>query len=617
MVIQKLFLRHITKFARVAVTVMLSVAMTGMSGPWMSKTTASDWMPLLPDQDFYDFQLFAPPDLGSYNMYRKNSDGIFFDYDRLYWAVTPPSVVPVAQSQTGEYLFPTSPISPDTIVQLNNANIAATAASTPDTTTGESVLGGLYTFGGEPYLPQLNTSWMRTAMGWGNRYEGGWVYEGKGVKLNYFDTKTTQEFNSLNEFAAASPTQVYQNETTGGGGDGGGGGGVGNVNQALTVTNITSESPPPDHLIAQKLQQTNTTEIWSTSAIAMIRKSLGRRSRSELMFGLGPRFMQFRDIYNIGYESNQFPFAPETSSGGGGATGGQTINNNNNNNNNNQGGGGGQNTGTNSQQGDSSLNVTSTSAGTVLGITGIDTLTGTGTPIPLQTGLWNTDTMNNIVGPEFSVGWSAQSGRWEFLSELKFTAGFNWQNNIYRGSDFSATTGADYLRTTFSPTVTNSAGGDSTVLDQQLNPPPLFLQLYSVGQSNSTNEKENRFVFSPIGEWRFGTKYKVSQGVTLHLGYTGMWLSQIARASTNTGVKSEDKIVRFASPQDPTQPAGPDNPWVVKTSGPSQFNQPTDGAGNPNPYFVPNPTFTSIGANDGGQEYVFTNGVDFGLEIKY
>jgi len=26
-----------------------------------------DWMPLLPDQDFYDFQLFAPPDLRDYS----------------------------------------------------------------------------------------------------------------------------------------------------------------------------------------------------------------------------------------------------------------------------------------------------------------------------------------------------------------------------------------------------------------------------------------------------------------------------------------------------------------------------------------------------------------------
>ena len=69
MVIQKLFLRSITKISRIAVTVTLGVAMTGISGQWVSRTTASDWMPMLPDQDFYDFQLFAPPDLGSYNMY--------------------------------------------------------------------------------------------------------------------------------------------------------------------------------------------------------------------------------------------------------------------------------------------------------------------------------------------------------------------------------------------------------------------------------------------------------------------------------------------------------------------------------------------------------------------
>ena len=72
MVIQKNFLKLITRISRVALTVMLSVAMTGLPGPWMSKTTASDWMPMLPDQDFYDFQLFAPPDLGSYNMYERD-----------------------------------------------------------------------------------------------------------------------------------------------------------------------------------------------------------------------------------------------------------------------------------------------------------------------------------------------------------------------------------------------------------------------------------------------------------------------------------------------------------------------------------------------------------------
>ena len=77
MVIQKHFLSLITRFLRVVVTVMLSVAMTGISSPWMSKTTASHWLPMLPDQDFYDFQLFAPPDLGSYNMYERDDDGVY------------------------------------------------------------------------------------------------------------------------------------------------------------------------------------------------------------------------------------------------------------------------------------------------------------------------------------------------------------------------------------------------------------------------------------------------------------------------------------------------------------------------------------------------------------
>ena len=120
MVIQKHLLSFITRFSRVSVTVMLSVAMTGISGPWMSKTTASDWMPMLPDQDFYDFQLFAPPDLGSYNMYERDDDGVYFNYDRLFWGITIPRTTPTAQTDSGTSIIPTSPISPATIVDLNN-----------------------------------------------------------------------------------------------------------------------------------------------------------------------------------------------------------------------------------------------------------------------------------------------------------------------------------------------------------------------------------------------------------------------------------------------------------------------------------------------------------------
>jgi hypothetical protein len=602
---------------------------------------AGDWMPMLPNQDFYDFQLFAPPDLQDYEIYPEPSEGMFFNYDRLYWGITPPRVAGVGTTQNGNFIIPVNPISPQTVVQLNNANITASGTS-----GGGSIIGGLYTFGSDPLQLDLNTSWMRTRMGWGNRYEGGWIYDNNGVNISYFSVAQDQSFQTNSEFAASSPTQTFTQESTGGGGvGGGGGGGVGNINQALVTTTITSESPPPDHLISQKLTQENSVEIQSVGAAAIIRRELGKRgSGTTARFGLGPRFIQFAERYKLGYESNQYAFNIGGGAGGavggaggggqgggglgGGGQGGGGLGGGG------QGGGGlggGQQQGGQQQGGLGGGNqligggnieesLGTGPAGNVLGITGVDSLTGQGLGTALQTGAWETYTSNNMVGPEFSLQFESQKGRWLFSSEFKFTAGFNWQNNIYRGSNFPNSLGADYLRATFTPATTFTNGGTdgagNTLPPQQINAPPLFLQIYGVGQNNATNSAEHRFVFTPIGEWRFGTQFRVSEAIRLHAGYTGMWLGSIARASTNTGYITKEKPVKFAAPQDPTQPASQTNPWVVKTSGPNPQNLPVVN-GVPNPYYVPNPEFNSVGPVSGGQEYVLTNGLDFGIEVRY
>jgi hypothetical protein len=590
---------------------------------------AGDWMPLLPDQNFYDFQLFAPPDLQDYEIYPEPSEGIFFNYDRLYWGITPPNVRGVGQTDKGGYLIPNQPISPQAIVQLNNGAIQASG------TAGTNIIGGIYIYGADPLQLDLNTSWMRTKMAWGNRYEGGWIYDGKGVNISYFTVGSqSQEFQTISEFAASSPTQIFTQTTTAAGSAGGGGAVVNSF--PLTTTTITANSPPPDHLIAQKFTQLNSTEIESAGAAAIIRRELGGRgSRSTARFSFGPRFIQFADRYRLGYESNQYAFnqgptagtqgagvnisagnggtggtgAAGTGSagtsgsgtGGAGTGGGQ------------QGGFGQQ--GTNNAFGNNTSLYTS-SAGDVIGITGVDTLTGLGQSSPLQVGAWETDSFNNMVGPEFGLLFESQSGRWKFSSEFKFTAAFNWQNNLYRGANFPDSIGADYLRATFNPSVTNTSAGLNTGPQQALTlpPPPLFLQVYGVGQQNATNAAEHRFVFSPIGEWRFGAEFKVSQAITLHAGYTGMWLGSIARASTNTAYRSVEKKTTYAEPEDPTQPASLTNPWVVKTTGPV-----AQGGSTPetSPYYRPNPVYNRIGPVDGGQEYVFTNGVDFGLTVRY
>jgi len=115
-------------------------------------------------------------------------------------------------------------------------------------------------------------------------------------------------------------------------------------------------------------------------------------------------------------------------------------------------------------------------------------------------------------------------------------------------------------------------------------------------------------------------EFKVSQAITLHGGYTGMWLGSIARASTNTGYRSVAKPTTYAEPRDPAQPASLNNPWVVKTTGlrPAGVSQTDPRYTNPSsPYYRENPVYNRIGPVDGGQEYVFTNGVDFGVTVRY
>ena len=567
---------------------------------------ASDWMPLLPDQDFYDFQLFAPPDLGDYNIYKQNRDGIYFQYDRLYWGITVPRVAQVGRTQAGFSIIPTNPVSPQTIVQLNNdyleyaQEFPIVITSVPGTTQEipqSSPNVTYFEIGAEPTEFDLNTSWMRTKMTWGNRYEGGWSYNDRGLHLSYFQLGAqSQEFTSISEFAASSPTQqvtVEFGDAGGGGGDDGGGGDGGGSTIASVTIETTSISPPPDHLITQSLVQKNETEIQSAGVAFTINRALGRQpGDSDMMFSLGPRFIQFAERYQLTYASfqNEFnvPAGGEPGVGPGGEVDNQVI------------GGAGQ-----------------------LGIITSDfpsTLTGVGPGSLFQLGDWETYTSNNLVGPEFGMMFEGHRGRWSWQIGGKFTAGFNWQNNIYKGSNFAEAAGADYLRTNFegggltTVNVTQGLVGGATATVVEVPNSPLINQIFPTGNIDTTNTAEHRFVFSPIGEWRFGGQFKVSQAISLNVGYTGMWLSQIARASSNTGYITELRPKQDVARNNTDQTIFV-NPLGVPQPGPGPGLQ----AVAPGYSYVETrlAAFNQMTPVSGGNEYVFTNGVDFGIEVKY
>ena len=500
---------------------------------------AGNWMPLLPDQDFYDFQLFAPPNLQEYSIYRDAPEGLFFNYDRLYWGMTRPRFSPVAQGfdtvgGVPTSLMPTQPVSASSIVSLNNQLSALGITS-----------GSLIVFGTDELLVDLNTTWMQTAMSWGNRFEFGWIYDDYGAKFDYFDSgMQSQSFSTFNQFAVNSPfTQLQTNVA------------VAVVGVDIQQT-LNAVSPQPDHVITQDFVQRNETRIQSGAAVALIRRHLGNRgSAGHATFSFGPRFLQLEDRFSLLYSSTTAPF----------------------------------NSGSNNVP--SSVTITSTGGGANTTGTGgnippgVNNGTVVGTQLAYQNASWDTHTINNVVGPEFGVHLESTRGRWSFNADLKFTAGFNWQNNMYQGANLPETLAADYVRSTFQ---------FSQEVDEVTSAPPLIVQVFGLQQQNATNDAEYAFVFSPIGEWRLGTEFRVSQAISLNLGYTGMWLGSVARASTNTGYNTVRRPVPAAAA--PNTPENPSGEWAVVTRD------------------VP---FNRIGPTSGGQQNLFVNGIDFGININY
>ncbi len=523
-----------------------------------SAEAGGNWMPLLPDQDFYDFQLFAPPDLNEYGIYQEAHDGIFFSYDRTYMGITPPRFVPVGNTT----FWPVEPLNADVAQQLNTAN---------------GGFAGVVIYGTDQMNLALNTTWLRTKMTWGNRYEGGWIYDDYGMLFSYWDSgPQDQSFTTINEFALNSPEQTFNQETATSEST------IGGIAVPIVTSTIETTSPPPDHLIVQNFTQHNQTRMQTGSAAWIVRRALGGRgSGSNVRLGLGPRFVQLADRYDISYQSYQYAFnaGSGTTATGDGTAGTAGL--------------GG--------VGDIGNSVTAGAGGTLLQQGAVTTLTGQGQGSKLQDGGWETYTANNVVGPEFSLLLEANSGRWKLLSELKFTAGMNWQNMLYRGSNFPATLSADYFRTEFVTAQVLTQSASSTGEAATIQGAPLYVQVYGTGQQNATNTAEHQFTFTPIGEWRFGTEFRVSQAILLRAGYTGMWLGQIARASSNTTYINTLDTVRksVANPNyDPSLPNSNTNPLTVVQDVPVEYSR-----------IGPPPNTI--------QDYVFTNGIDFGIEVKY
>jgi len=105
-------------FKRFRMAILAALVCGGFAAP---QANAGGLIPEMPDLDFYDFQLFAPPDLQEYAIRPDPNEGVFFNYERVYWALTPPQSQPILN----DFFIPVQPLAASSVAKLNNDLISA------------------------------------------------------------------------------------------------------------------------------------------------------------------------------------------------------------------------------------------------------------------------------------------------------------------------------------------------------------------------------------------------------------------------------------------------------------------------------------------------------------
>ncbi|HTQ40094.1 MAG TPA: BBP7 family outer membrane beta-barrel protein [Pirellulales bacterium] len=143
---------------------------------------AQDWTPFGPSNIRYDLDLFAPPDLSAYANWPRPNEGMFFQYDRLYWAISGPRRQAIGEPGTTEGFF-------NGPAQFN-----------PDLQpVGSSIL--------TPYSSSADNGFIHADQTWGNRFELGFVEDDKGWLVSIMNLQNQTQSYVFNSGTNAAGVQ--------------------------------------------------------------------------------------------------------------------------------------------------------------------------------------------------------------------------------------------------------------------------------------------------------------------------------------------------------------------------------------------------------------------------
>ncbi len=491
-------------------------------------TPHKGWTPFAPVGFLMDWQPFAPADISDYGNGPKPKVGFFFNYDRLEWTISRPTITTVGNpNMAGYFLEPGG--------TWNNAPTVTPfgqAGLFPGGVVGTGTLGGtFYETNGD------NTSQLRSKFGPGNRWEFGYMDTNDyGWLVSVLDN-VSQNQTYAGEGGAVlfyDPTGFLQGYvapvSTGGGTGGGGTTGSGDADLngngiAGRDGNVTTMAPAlPDTGDErtwiprfQYLSYSLHTALNGVEIMRMYRlPRLHHGGQLDLIYGV--RYFQLADRFDV--------FGANNSTGtedGSGQVNPPTYNT------------------SNAQQQTGGTSSTTTT------LPNPSLVTSPGTNI-FDNFLLTQKTQNNLVGPQVGFIYAHQRGRWKLSTEGRLFTAANFQNAHLYG-----TLGSLWINPTVSignplgQSVTsgnsggntgNSGSGGSSGSQQTVTIPPQVsptqvenapANMHPLSFMQSLTQQQ----FSPLGELRFNAAYEFTRSFGVRVGYTAMYTGNIARGPNN------------------------------------------------------------------------------------
>jgi hypothetical protein len=133
---------------------------------------------------------------------------------------------------------------------------------------------------------------------------------------------------------------------------------------------------------------------------------------------------------------------------------------------------------------------------------------------PLSDSRWMTRVQNNMVGPQIGFRLWRQRQKWLTSLEARFMAAANFQN-VHQTTSLGTNVLPNIGTTPFYPLIFQGLGASSSEFDT---------------------------TFSPVGELRVNVAYQATRSVGLKVGYTGMVMGGISRASNRVDYSGPELI---------------------------------------------------------------------------